>query len=103
MNSPPPRLAGETRPDQRDLYFHLHELCLLPHSVIYNTTREYGGVNVKGGQERVRLLVKGEKFDTVMAAISSHPGTMQVVLELQKCKPLTPEQVALLNADKTKK
>lgn len=107
-----------------------------PHdTVVYNNTEDYGGVKVKKGQERVRLLVKGEKFDTVMvrrrrgslgvtfqgvhvlssvcavrraplmscllpslphpqAAIGSHPGTMEVTLEIQKCKPLTPDQQA---------
>lgn len=64
--------------------------------MVYNKMEDYGGVTVRKGQERVRMLVKGETFDTVMAAISSHPGTAKVTLELQKCKPLTPEQVAIL-------
>lgn len=35
---------------------------------------------VKGGEQVVRLNVRGEKFDTVMAAISSHPGTALLAL-----------------------
>lgn len=71
-------------------------LFLLPPQVVYNTLEDYGGVTVRKGQERVRLLVKGEKFDTVMAAIGSHPGSWDVTLELQKCKPLTAAQEQLL-------
>jgi hypothetical protein len=33
-------------------------------AVIYTSEDDYGGVTVKTGQQRVRLLVKGEKFDT---------------------------------------
>ena len=43
-------------------------------------------VQVKSGQEVVRLNVRGESFKTVMAAIGSHPGHIDVKLELQKCE-----------------
>jgi hypothetical protein len=33
-------------------------------AVVYTSEDDYGGVTVKTGQQRVRLLVKGEKFDT---------------------------------------
>lgn len=33
-------------------------------AIVYATTEDYGGVSVKKGMQMVRLLVKGEKFDT---------------------------------------
>lgn len=42
--------------------------------VTYNSSDTYGEVNVKKGQEVVRLRVQGETFKTVSAAIGSHPG-----------------------------
>lgn len=54
-------------------------------AVVYSDSADYGGVLVKRGQQRVRLRVTGESFDTVLTAISTHPGTMDVLLDLQKC------------------
>jgi hypothetical protein len=49
------------------------------------TEQKYGEIVVRGGERVVRLLVRGERFETVMAAISSHPATVQVTLEFQRC------------------
>jgi C-terminal processing protease CtpA/Prc len=50
------------------------------------TEQMYGDITVKGGEQIVRLPVRGESFDTVLAAISSHPGNFQVKLEFQQCE-----------------
>lgn len=57
-------------------------------AIVYDTERDYGGVVVKGGQRTVRLVCKNEKFDTVLAAISTHPAHIEVILDIQKCRPL---------------
>ena len=49
------------------------------------TEQVYGEIVVRGGEKMVRLNVRGEKFDTVMAAIGSIPGNMAVKLEFQRC------------------
>ena len=51
-------------------------------------TREstYGETKVYSGEEIVRLSVRGESFDTVLAAIGSHPANMKVTLEFQRCE-----------------
>ena len=54
-------------------------------AVVYNSEKDYGGVSVKSGEEEIRLAVRGESFDTVMAAISSVPSPRMVRLEFQKC------------------
>ena len=41
---------------------------------IKTRTQDYGGVSVGSGEEMIRLQVQGEKFDTIMAAISSYPS-----------------------------
>jgi hypothetical protein len=53
----------------------------------YTRTSEqvYGEIVVRGGEQMVRLAVRGESFDTVLAAIGSVPGAMQVELEFQRC------------------
>ena len=53
--------------------------------VVFNSTTDYGGVSVKTGEETVRLPVRTESFDTVMAAIASNPSQRTVALEFQKC------------------
>ena len=53
--------------------------------VVFNSTQDYGGVSVKSGEETVRLAVRGEKLDTIMAAIASNPSQRTVTLEFQKC------------------
>lgn len=54
----------------------------------YTHTREasYQEVKVRSGEQVVRLNVRGEDFDTVMAAIRSHPSQRDVRLELQRCQ-----------------
>mmetsp|Transcript_25992 Transcript_25992/g.56657 ORF Transcript_25992/g.56657 Transcript_25992/m.56657 type:complete len:161 (-) Transcript_25992:651-1133(-) len=54
--------------------------------VVYTKELDYAGATVKGGQEIVRLLVLGEEFKTVSAAIGSHPGHIPVTLEFQRCE-----------------
>ncbi|BBN01704.1 hypothetical protein MPTK1_2g09630 [Marchantia polymorpha subsp. ruderalis] len=58
-------------------------------AVVYSDTDEYQGVTVRKGMQIVRLNVRGERFETVMAAIGTHPAYIKVVLELQKCQPVT--------------
>lgn len=50
------------------------------------TEQTYNEITVRGGEQLVRLPVRGESFDTVLAAISSHPGNFQVKLEFQQCE-----------------
>ncbi|GJP83072.1 hypothetical protein CLOP_g13280 [Closterium sp. NIES-67] len=58
-------------------------------AIVYDDSDSYGGVVVKKGMRVVRFNVRGESFDTVMAAISTHPSYLKVAIELQKCMPLT--------------
>mmetsp|Transcript_28711 Transcript_28711/g.80821 ORF Transcript_28711/g.80821 Transcript_28711/m.80821 type:complete len:192 (+) Transcript_28711:105-680(+) len=51
---------------------------------VYTTENQYTGNTVRGGEQLVKMTVKGEKFDTVMAAIGSHPGHIKVQLELER-------------------
>ncbi|GBF93447.1 hypothetical protein Rsub_06580 [Raphidocelis subcapitata] len=55
--------------------------------VTYTRTEEYGGVNVRKGQEIVKLNCLGESFKTVSAAIGSHPASIPVRLTFQRCDP----------------
>jgi len=80
-------------------------------AIVYTAEEDYGGVSVKKGMSMVRLLCKGESFDTgerpsgavllrstthslraavceVLRAIGTHPGTQPVTLDIQKCKSL---------------
>jgi len=52
---------------------------------VKTTEQYYGDVRVQGGEKRVRILCKGESFDTVMAAIGSHLASDLVSLEFQRC------------------
>jgi len=56
----------------------------------YTRTREqtYGEITVPSGEQIIRLQVRGESFDTVLAAISSHPGNFKVKLEFQQCEEI---------------
>eukprot|EP01023_Acetabularia_acetabulum_P014093 TRINITY_DN1692_c0_g1_i1.p1 TRINITY_DN1692_c0_g1~~TRINITY_DN1692_c0_g1_i1.p1 ORF type:complete len:151 (+),score=17.60 TRINITY_DN1692_c0_g1_i1:84-536(+) len=54
--------------------------------VTYSGSSDYAGTQVRTGQQIVRLYVSGEKFETVMAAIGSHPGHIPVELEFQRCQ-----------------
>ncbi|CAI5955480.1 unnamed protein product [Closterium sp. NIES-65] len=58
-------------------------------AIVFDDSDSYGGVVVKKGMRIVRFNVRGEKFDTVMAAIGTHPSYLKVAIELQKCKPLS--------------
>lgn len=49
------------------------------------TEQMYNEIVVRGGEQMVRLRVQGESFDTVLAAIGSIPGNMEVKLEFQRC------------------
>jgi C-terminal processing protease CtpA/Prc len=49
------------------------------------TEQMYGDIAVRGGEQIIRLQVRGESFDTVLAAISSHPGNFKCKLEFQQC------------------
>ena len=33
--------------------------------VVFNKTNDYGGVQVKAGEETIKFMTRGEKFDTV--------------------------------------
>eukprot|EP00897_Mesotaenium_endlicherianum_P008561 jgi/Mesen1/7733/ME000407S06965 len=57
-------------------------------AVVYNDSDDYGGVTVRKGMQLVRLNVRGESFNTVMAAIGTHPAYLKVNIELQKCQPV---------------
>lgn len=59
-------------------------------AVVYGNNEDYQGVRVRKGMEIVRLNVRGERFETVMAAIGTHPGHIKVTLELQKCEKVSP-------------
>jgi hypothetical protein len=54
-------------------------------AVVFNKTTEYGEVNVRSGEETIKFMTKGERFDTVMAAIQTNPSQRLVTLDLQKC------------------
>lgn len=58
-------------------------------AIVYGTEDYYQGVKVRKGMQIVRLGVRGEKFETVMAAIGTHPAYIKVALEIQKCNPLS--------------
>lgn len=57
-------------------------------AIVYGSVEDYQGVKVRKGMQTVRLNVRGERFETVMAAIGTHPGHMKVTLELQKCEKI---------------
>jgi hypothetical protein len=52
---------------------------------IRTTQQVYGEITVQGGERMIRLNVRGQSWETVMAAISSHLAGMEVELEFQKC------------------
>jgi hypothetical protein len=45
----------------------------------------YGEQRVLSGEQVVRLRTTGERFETVLAAISSMPPGIKVKLEFQRC------------------
>lgn len=60
---------------------------LIATSGLTRTTEQfYGDVAVRGGETMVRMLVRGQTFNTVMAAIGSHLAGMNVTLEFQRCE-----------------
>ena len=61
---------------------------VLTSGVVYTKTEDYGGVQVRKGAEKVMMPTRGETFDTVMAAIGSHPGHETVVLEFLRPDPV---------------
>eukprot|EP00238_Polyblepharides_amylifera_P003724 CAMPEP_0196580572 /NCGR_PEP_ID=MMETSP1081-20130531/29401_1 /TAXON_ID=36882 /ORGANISM="Pyramimonas amylifera, Strain CCMP720" /LENGTH=192 /DNA_ID=CAMNT_0041900475 /DNA_START=60 /DNA_END=638 /DNA_ORIENTATION=+ len=54
-------------------------------AIVFTTEAEYGEVTVKGGETRVTLPCRGESFETIMRAIGTHKGQLEVKLEFQKC------------------
>lgn len=54
-------------------------------AIVFNSSMDYGGVNVKKGEEQIRFSTRGESFDTVMAAISTWPAPRKMKLEFQRC------------------
>ena len=64
-------------------------------ALVFNRTEDYGGVDVRMGRQKIRLMCKGETLDAVVAAIGTHPASELVVCDIQKCRPLTPEQRGL--------
>lgn len=60
-------------------------------AIVYSSEDEYQGVVVRKGMQKVRLNVRGERFETVIAAIGTHPYYIPVALEFQKCKPVVAE------------
>ena len=56
-------------------------------AIVFNSSMDYGGVSVKKGEEQIRFSTRGEKFDTVMAAISTWPAGRKMKLEFQRCDP----------------
>ena len=53
--------------------------------VTYTRTEDYGGVNVRKGQELVQISALGQPFKAVSAAIGSHPASIPVRLTFQRC------------------
>ncbi|CAD7700041.1 unnamed protein product, partial [Ostreobium quekettii] len=53
--------------------------------VIYTTSQTYGATEVRGGEKVVQMNTMNETFDSVLAAIGSHPGHVPVRLEFQRC------------------
>jgi len=56
-------------------------------AIVFDSEMLYGEVKVKKGEKSVRIVARGQKFDTVMAAIGSHPAYKKVTIELEKCAP----------------
>lgn len=80
----------EIKPDgsaARDGRLSVGDQLIATSGVVYTRESDYGGATVKGGQQVVRMLVLGETFKTVSAAIGSHPGHIPVTLEFQRCDP----------------
>eukprot|EP00899_Mesostigma_viride_P015905 jgi/Mesvir1/24315/Mv11001-RA.1 len=59
-------------------------------AIVFTRENTYGIVNVRSGEQVIRLLCLGESFKTVMAAIGTHPANKKVTLEFQKCDPNRP-------------
>eukprot|EP00887_Chlorella_sp_A99_P001030 scaffold14.g1030.t1 len=58
----------------------------------FTSEAEYQGNVVRQGEVTVRVSVRSESFDTVMAAISSHPANLPVTLEFQRCERPPPQR-----------
>ncbi len=62
----------------RDGRIQVGDELIATSAVVYTTESDYGGVAVKGGQKNVRVVCKGEKFDTgasARAALARCSGT----------------------------
>lgn len=71
---------------ERTGLIQLGDVLIATSGNVKTTERYYGEVRVQGGEKRVRILCKGETFDTVMAAIGSHLASDLVSLEFQRCE-----------------
>ena len=61
------------------------DILIATNGLVKTTSQTYGEVVVQGGEQIVRMPVRGEKFDTVLAAIGSIPGNQKVVLDFMRC------------------
>jgi hypothetical protein len=59
---------------------------------VFTKQQEYNEITVRSGEQMVRLAVRGESFDTVMAAIGTHRASDDVTLEFQQCGPVAAEE-----------
>ncbi|KAK3270676.1 hypothetical protein CYMTET_20936 [Cymbomonas tetramitiformis] len=63
---------------------------------IYTNSQSYNEVNVASGEQMIKLDVQGEKFETVMAALTTHPTGIAVQLELQSTRSFLRKKNLLL-------
>ena len=70
---------------ERDGQIKVGDELIACSGVVFTTSQSYNDVTVRGGEEVVRMSVRGQRFETVMAAIGSHPGNFTVKLELERC------------------
>merc|ERR1712146_401075 len=70
---------------ERDGQIKVGDELIACSGVVKTTTQTYNDVTVGGGEEVVRMSVRGQRFEVVMAAIGSHPGNFTVKLELERC------------------
>jgi hypothetical protein len=88
----PPFLPPTPHPPQGDQ-------LISTSGVTYTRTEDYGGVQVRKGQEIVTLNCTAESFKTVSAAIGSHPASIPVRLTFQRCDPVAAAAAAAAAAE----
>lgn len=77
--------AAEAGNSEKTGLVNVGDQLLAVSAVVFNKTNDYGGVQVKAGEETIKFMTRGEKFDTVMAAIGTNPSQRLVTLWFQKC------------------